>query len=176
MKKLFIALAVVVGIGVCAMGSVGDMLALLVDDDCISAAELQPILDVFGTAPVTLALSGSCATIGDMSTFLYGALGLQGTFLERLFGMTLAEMVAVAQRENLIPAGAPGDTLTGFDLAAMFTGLADFLLTHVELPSWVVLDLDALAQIQLDAQAVLPPGVLVQLIPALVYIDPLPTS
>ena len=173
MKKLLVMLVVLVGIGLCAWGDVGDMLSGLVGDDCISAEEIQPILTALtGPDYPALSVAGACATIGELSGYLFDALGLQGTFLERLFGMTEAEKLAVCQRNGVMVSGAAGDSFSGLGLAAIFAGLAKHLSTTSPFPESIVLDLDALAELFVDAQGLLPPGALETLIPGLLPATP----
>ena len=177
MKKLLVVFVVVIGFGLYAWGGVADLLTPLIGSDCLTIDDLQLIVAEFGTAPVELSIAGSCATIGDISAFIFDAFGFTGTFLDRLFGMSLEEKIAVLQRNNAMIVGSPTDTLTGIDLAAIFTGLADYLLHQENHPEWLALDMDALGELFLGAQALLPTGALGVLIPGLsASFSPVPTS
>jgi len=165
MKRVLVLLMVVCGLSVAAFGTPLDALTALLDKDCITGADAATFFTQIMTCCPGLAEIEDCVTIEQLSLCLFDALDLSGTFLEMLFGYSSAEKIRIAQRECVMVVGVASDKITGYDMAAIATGVSRYLLRVYRRPECFILNATQIKALMASAQALLPPGVLAQLLP-----------
>lgn len=167
MKRALVVVLLVGALAVAASATVVDSLTALIDEDCISGAEVTTVFSQVFSGFDLSAITG-CVTTGDLANALVDALGLRGTLLESLFGLSDAEKLAIAQREGVMVIGDSDESLTGLDLAAIVAGVSYYLGHHIPWAEGILLDdMAAVTGLFESARDLLPPGVLNQLIPVL---------
>ena len=86
MRTVAVVTVVLCGLSLAVFGAPVDALSALIDDDCITGEEAATFFTQLMTCCADLAEITDCLTIERLSTCLFDALGLRGTFLESLFG------------------------------------------------------------------------------------------
>jgi len=163
-----VLLAALVSLAFAASGDVVEDVGALLDSTCISNAALLPIVqEIVPCCVSSLVVAGDCVTKGDLSVWLYECLDLTPTFLERLFGVSLGEKVAIAQRNGVMVLGSAEDAITGLELTGILVGAIQYILGHTP----HACDLSAAGIQVLDSMKIalaqlLPPNVLCEMIPA----------
>ena len=171
-----VVLVTLVSLAFAASGDVvGDVGALL-DSTCISKDAVLPIVqEIVPCCIASLVVAGDCATKGELSVWLYECLDLTPTFLERLFGVSLGEKLAIARRNGVMVIGSAEDAITGLEFAAMLVGAVQYIQGHTpHACDLTTADIQALDSIKIGLAQLLPPNALRTMIPAL--LPPVPTS
>lgn len=136
LKRSAIVFVCVTIFGLFAYGDfVGDVEGLL-PETCVTMSEAYALFDQIVPCyekDASLA-DDDCATVGAISSILYDALQPRATFLERLFGISPGEKLAIAIRNGLMIAGSPYDVLTGREFAAVIIGTLHYTLSRSPLP------------------------------------------
>ena len=171
-----VVLVTLVSLAFAASGDVvGDVGALL-DSTCISKDAVLPIMqEIVPCCIASLVVAGDCATKGELSVWLYECLDLTPTFLERLFGVSIREKLAIAKRSGVMVTGSAEDAITGLELTALLVGAIQYIQGHTPYACDLsTTDIQVLDSTKLELARLLPPNVLCEMIPA--FCPAIPTS
>ena len=179
MRRWIVAPAVLVTLASLAFAASGDVVGdvgALLDSTCISKDAMVPIVQEIVPCCVTsLVVAGDCATKGELSVWLYECLDLTPTFLERLFGVSIREKLAIAKRNGVMVTGSAEDAITGLELTGILIGVLQYIAGHIPyVCDLTPTDIQVLDSIKLELAQLLPPNVLCEMIPA--FCPPVPTS